>query len=241
MISAARIASSRHLVRLFSSAASPPTIAVTGSTGYIGSFVVAEALSRGYTVHCPVRNSDKDSTKAAHLQALPNADTLLKIFPGGDLEKPGSFDQAFQSVDAVIHTAAEVVLGESESIITASVNGTQNVLDSVDANPTITRFVQTSSVASVQRYDVPLDYTFTEADWNTWSTVERGDAYGVAKTSAERLVHKHFDGDEKRTCVAGKAGGGRTARRNGARHANKRRHPCSHRHPSCSHRVCCPQ
>ena len=26
----------------------------------------------------------------------------------------------------------------------------------------------------------------TEDDWNTWSTIERGDAYGYAKTKAEK-------------------------------------------------------
>ena len=46
----------------------------------------------------------------------------------------------------------------------------------------------TSSCIAVQMYDRPLDYVFTEDDWNTWSTVENGDAYGYAKTHSEKLV-----------------------------------------------------
>jgi len=177
-------------------------VAVTGSTGYIGSFVVAELLSRGYQVHAPVRGFDKNPGKAAHLEKLPFASTGLTVFSGGDLEVKGSFDSAFSGCDAVIHTAAEVTLGASESIITASVTGTTNVLESVDKEPLVTRFVQTSSIAAIQTYDRPIDHVFTEADFNDWSTVEKGDAYGVAKTRAEQLVHKHFEQDSHRHAVA---------------------------------------
>ena len=177
------------------------TVAVTGSTGYIGSFVVAELLARGYNVNAPVRGGSQNPNKTKHLLQLPNASNL-RVFDGGDLSVPGSFDSAFLSADAVIHTAAEVVLGKEQSIITASVEGTRNVLSSVDKAPTVKRFVQTSSVAAIQRYDKPLDYVFTETDFNDWSTVERGDAYGVAKTTAERLVVSHFEQTPDRFCVA---------------------------------------
>ena len=50
------------------------------------------------------------------------------------------------------------------------------------------RFVVTSSCIAVQIHDKPLEHVFTEDDWNTWSTVENGDAYGYAKTQAEKLV-----------------------------------------------------
>ena len=45
------------------------------------------------------------------------------------LHGKGSFDEAFNGADAVVHTAAAVVLGKDQSIITASVEGTRNVLD----------------------------------------------------------------------------------------------------------------
>lgn len=84
------------------------TVAVTGSTGYIGSFVVKELLDRGYTVNAPIRGSSKNPEKAQHLQSLPWASTRLKIFDGGDLDIAGSFDSSFEGATAVIHTAAEV-------------------------------------------------------------------------------------------------------------------------------------
>jgi len=151
-------------------------------------------------VHAPVRNSSKNPTKVQHLVSLPNA-SKLRIFDGGDLEVRGSFDTAFRDCDAVIHTAAEVVIGAQQSIIRASVDGTNNVLSSVDNARNCTRFVQTSSIAAIQTYDKPPGYIFSESDWNDWSTVEKGDAYGVAKTAAERMVHKHFENDKERFCV----------------------------------------
>ncbi|GMH99044.1 hypothetical protein TrST_g8316 [Triparma strigata] len=181
-------------------AANLAPVVVTGSSGYIGSFVVAELLSRGYIVHAPVRGSSTNPNKIAHLQALPNSENL-KIFDGGDLTLAGSFDSAMNGAGAVIHTAAEVVLGKSQSIITASVEGTNNVLKSVD-KAGINRFVQTSSVAAIQKYNVPPNHIFTENDWNDWSSVEKGDAYGVAKTQAEQIVHAHFADDEDRSSIA---------------------------------------
>ena len=92
-------------------AANSAPVVVTGSSGYIGSFVVAELLSRGYIVHAPVRGSSTNPNKIAHLQALPNSENL-KIFDGGDLTLAGSFDSAMKGAGAIIHTAAEVVLGK---------------------------------------------------------------------------------------------------------------------------------
>jgi nucleoside-diphosphate-sugar epimerase len=195
----------RRFLRAFSTAASTAskqsTVAVTGSSGYIGSFVVSELLDRGYKVHCPIRGSTENPGKAEHLLKHPNAANLT-IFDGGDLSKKGSFDEAFASADAVIHTAAQVDLGEDESIITDSVEGTKNVLSSVDKSPGVKRFVQTSSVAAIQKYNVPPGYVFTERDWNDWSTVANGDAYGVAKTTAEKLVHSHFASSDGRSAAA---------------------------------------
>ena len=80
-------------------------------------------------------------------------------------------------------------------------DGTRNILASVDKHPGIKAYAHTSSCAAIQRYDVPLDHVFTEQDWNDWSTLERGDGYGVAKTEAERVVKEHFRDDERHSAV----------------------------------------
>lgn len=163
---------------------------------------MAELLARGYKVHGLVRGCNDNPAKAAHLTVLPGADDALRLFDGGDLAVAHSFDEAFADADAVIHTAASVELSKSASVVTTSVEGTRNVLRSVDASAGVRRFVHTSSIASIITYDRDASHVFTEDDWNDWSTLANGDAYGVAKTEAEKLVAAHFRDDDERSYVA---------------------------------------
>ena len=112
-------------------------------------------------------------------------------FCAGDLMEPGSYDQAFEDVWGVLHTAAITPSkGEGpESIVQPAIDGTENVIDSVKANKkSIQRFVNVASAVTIISADKASDTVFTDDDWNTWSTVERGDAFGYAKTLAEKMI-----------------------------------------------------
>ncbi len=50
--------------------------------------------------------------------------------------------------------------------------------------------------------DKAADTVFKDDDWNTWSTVERGDAYGYAKTLAEKMIFEDEDLNEAVGVVA---------------------------------------
>ncbi|KAJ8611417.1 hypothetical protein CTAYLR_009003 [Chrysophaeum taylorii] len=174
----------RSSLRFFAASSGPKVVGVTGANGYLGSFITAELLGRGYEVRAPVRGSSETPAKVAHLVALDGAERL-RVFEGGDLRVSGSFDEAFDGCDAVINTAARVLLDSSKETVDVSVAGVQNVLRSLPS--TVTRFVQTSSIAAIQRYDKPRGYKFSERDWNDWSRAD-DDAYGFAKTRAELAV-----------------------------------------------------
>ena len=76
-------------------------------------FTTQELVSQGYKVRAVVRNKD-DEEKTAHLQ---DANVEVTLFPhggaqpsdaywkffNGDLSKLGSYDEAFEGADAVIH------------------------------------------------------------------------------------------------------------------------------------------
>ncbi len=134
---------------------------------------------------------------------IGKADNLS--FGAGDLYKSGSYDESFTGCWGVLHTAAVVDLGSVkdpyESVVKPAVEGTKNIIESVKANSTtIERFVNISSIAAVLSLDKERDtYLFTDEDWNTWSTVEKGDAYGYAKTEAEKAV---FADEELKKSVA---------------------------------------
>jgi len=161
--------------------------------GFIASHVVAELLKRGFTVRAVVRDPSQEE-KHAHLKALDGAAERL-TFCAGDLLKAGSYDEAFAGADAVVHCAAVVDIGTvsgkdaEEQIVKPSVTGTENVVASIAKCPSVKRLVQTSSVAAIlSAGGFPEDHVFTEKDYNDWSTVNNGDAYGFAKVSAERVA-----------------------------------------------------
>ena len=162
--------------------------AVTGASGYVGSHVTRVLLERGFTVRACVRDPD-NALKTAHLTAIAEGLPGDLSFHRGNLLEPGSYDAAFQGATCVIHTAAAVVLTAKDpqtDIVDPSMKGTQAVLDSAKAAGTVTRFVQTSSIAAVAQ-SPQKGRVYSEDDWNDTATVKT-DPYGFAKVSAERLA-----------------------------------------------------
>ena len=80
------------------------TILVTGGAGYIGSHVVKELLHQN---HKPIVF---DNLQTGHRKAIKNA-----LFIEGDLSDQEKLAEVFQanSIDAVMHFAADCLVGES--------------------------------------------------------------------------------------------------------------------------------
>lgn len=180
-------------------------IAVTGANGFIGSHCVVALLEAGYEVIAVVRDPTQASkTKFLEEEASKIGKRDNLSFGAGDLLKEGSYDDAFEGTWGVVHTAAAVVLWGVDdpymAIVEPAVAGTKNVVGSVKKHAaTIKRLVNISSVAAVDMSpDTPDGKIFTEDDWNTWSTVENGGAYGYAKTKAEKLI---ADDEELHACL----------------------------------------
>eukprot|EP01134_Creolimax_fragrantissima_P000724 CFRG0724T1 len=169
-------------------------VAVTGASGYIGSWVVQKLLDAGYHVRAVVRDIENE-VKTSHLRAMAKGNAASRLtFFSGDLFKESSYDSAFNGADAVVHTAAVVLLMGSKNpqkeIVDPSVHGAQNVLNSLKkaSSASVKRLVFTSSIAAIYNLDAEDGFAFSEADFNNFSTVENGDAYGVAKVTAEKLI-----------------------------------------------------
>jgi nucleoside-diphosphate-sugar epimerase len=169
------------------------TALVTGGSGFVGSHLVRRLLERDYRVHTTVRS-------AAHTaKVLPLRD-LQKEFPGrltlfeADLLRPGSFDEAMSGCRVVFHVASPFLMPEKikdgrRDMVEPALEGTRNVLASVERTPAVDRLVFTSTVGAVfgDYADVLAmeDRTLSEAYFNTTSTVENN-PYHYAKTLAER-------------------------------------------------------
>ena len=178
-------------------------IAVTGASGYIGSWIVKDCLEQGYTVHACVRDKNK-AEKIDHLQKLGQEEAGKLVLFEADLFKRGSYDDAFDGCCAVIHAGATVGYNKEtpQEVYDGCFTENDHVIDSVKKSKNIKRFVFTSSFAAVG-HPRPPGYIFTEADWcgdnpdgykGKWtkdSIPENRDiAYAMAKANTEKLIYK---------------------------------------------------
>jgi nucleoside-diphosphate-sugar epimerase len=182
---------------------SHPPFVVTGASGYLASWVVWELLSRGARVHGTVRDPD-DRAKVQHLwdmaAELPGSLGLFRA----DLLEAGSFDEVCLGAGAVLHTASPFIVGKVKDaqaqLIEPAVEGTRNVLRSVDAADSVKKVVLTSSVAAIygdakDLEDVPGG-VFTEECWNQTSTPTH-QPYNFSKTEAEKVAWKMAEAQDR--------------------------------------------
>ena len=178
-------------------------IAVTGASGYIGSWIVKDCLEQGYTVHACVRDKNK-AEKIDHLQKLGQEEAGKLVLFEADLFKRGSYDDAFDGCCAVIHAGATVGYNKEtpQEVYDGCFTENDHVIDSVKKSKNIKRFVFTSSFAAVGHHKPP-GYIFTEADWcgdnpdgykGKWTKdsipESRDIAYAMAKANTEKLIYK---------------------------------------------------
>ncbi|NVK03450.1 MAG: NAD-dependent epimerase/dehydratase family protein [Flavobacteriia bacterium] len=171
------------------------TIAVTGASGYIASWVVKKLLNHGHTVHATVRDlSNKEKTTHLLKQGEIHPGKL-KMFEADLLE--GGFKEAFLGCDSVIHIASPFLIGKvndpQRELVDPALEGTRRVLEAVNAIETITKVVLTSSVVAMyndakEAQKLP-EKTFTSDCWNTTASLTN-QPYNYAKTVAEKEAWK---------------------------------------------------
>ena len=169
-------------------------ILVTGGTGYLASWIVKQLLELGLDVRTTVRNLvEKD--KYAHLTALAIKSKGTLQFYEADLLKKGSFAEAMSGCELVIHTASPFkisgIKNVQKELIEPAVEGTRNVLDTVNATESVKRVVLTSSVVAIFGDAIDILKTekgiFTEQHWNFSSSASH-QPYPYSKTIAEKLA-----------------------------------------------------
>lgn len=169
-------------------------VLVTGGTGYLASWIVKQLLDQGFEVRTTVRNLAQKE-KYAHLTALAVKSKGVLQFFEADLLKKGSFTDAMAHCEMVIHTASPFkisgIKNAQKELIEPALEGTRNVLDTVNTTDSVKRVVLTSSVAAIFGDAIDIQKTengtFTEAYWNTTSSAEH-QPYPYSKTVAERLA-----------------------------------------------------
>lgn len=168
-------------------------VLVTGGNGYIASWIVKYLLADGLNVHATVRDPANQAKVGHLLKAAEGSQGKLTLFKA-DLLKDGAFDAAMQGCELVIHTASPFVIkglkDAQKELVDPAVMGTKNVLDAANRVASVKRVVLTASVVSV--YGDCQDMSdqglkaFTEAQWNTTSTVSH-QPYNYSKVAAEKV------------------------------------------------------
>ena len=164
---------------------------VTGGTGYIGAWIVKGLLENGHTVRMAVRNKAQ-TNKYDYLEKIAeNTDGNLEIFEA-DLLKPGSYDEAAQGCETIVHVAAVFkiqIKDAKKELYEPSYDGTINVLNAANNSATVKKVVLTSSVAAIYGDNIDMKEknlsTFTEEHFNTSSTLEH-QPYSYSKVEAEK-------------------------------------------------------
>lgn len=169
-------------------------VVVTGASGYIGSHVVANLLTKGRKVRATVRNAD-DPERVEHLRNMLISEGGSLEIVEMDLFDSESVDAAIAGCTDVIHTAAVVIVrskNPQEKIVDPSVIGTKNVISSIEKSKTVERFVHTSSTAAIRPEKWENGAILTTETFASDATLEEN-PYGLAKYSAEMIVRDWHD------------------------------------------------
>lgn len=163
-------------------------VLVTGGTGYLGSWIIQIFAENNWQVSTTVRKNTKPENLAVFNKIKSSTGKDIKIFHA-DLLEEGSFAEAIEQADVIIHSASPfLAFGSKEpqkELVDPAVKGTENVLRSV-AKSGKKRIVLTSSVAAMFGDGREVSgKTIDESNWNQVSSVEYR-PYEYSKTAAEK-------------------------------------------------------
>lgn len=164
------------------------TVLVTGGSGFLGGWCLAELLRRGYRVRTTVRDLAREPEVRARLGPEVEAGDRLSVHAANLLGDEG-WDEAARGCDYVLHVASPfppVQPKDPDELIVPAREGTLRVLKaSLDAG--VRRVVVTSSVAAVRGGVKSAPAPLTEADW-TDPDNPKLEPYTRSKTIAERAA-----------------------------------------------------
>ena len=154
---------------------------ITGANGFLGRYVVAEAVRRGHYVRAVIRQSVNNEKEVVPEQS--NVESVCV-----DLRCKVGLVDACEGVDAVLHLAASKA-GDMYTQYAGTVVATENLLEAM----TVARVKRIIGISSFAVYDYINRWSYATLDEN--SPLEREfpprDEYSHTKLVQERLIRKH--------------------------------------------------
>jgi dihydroflavonol-4-reductase len=167
------------------------TVLVTGGSGYIAGFVIAQLLAEGWRVRATVRSLSREAEVRGTLAKIAPAATGDALsFHAADLMSDAGWAEAVAAVDYVQHIASPIPTtkpkSDDELVVPAREGALRALRFARDAG--VKRVVMTSSTAAITYGVAPgRSGPFTEADW-TDPTHPDTSPYVRSKTIAERAA-----------------------------------------------------
>jgi dihydroflavonol-4-reductase len=164
-------------------------VLVTGGSGYIAGYCVAQLLNDGWSVRTTVRSVAKTKAVRASIDNIaPKASEIE--FVEADLNSDAGWARAATGVQYVLHVASPVPMTEpkdDDELIQPARDGTLRVLTAA-RNAGVKRVVMTSSTSAIIFGRGVREKPFTEADWTDETNRRDTSSYDRAKTIAERAA-----------------------------------------------------
>ena len=152
-------------------------ILITGATGLVGSHFAEQMRKRGYRVRALVRKPSQCTDLVSWGVDLVE----------GDMTNRDSLRRASNGVTVVVHCAAKVGdWGPTEAYRSVNVDGLRDLLEAVEAQTTLKRFVHVSSLGVYPARD---HYGTDEFEPVSTTGI---DGYTLTKVEAENIVREHI-------------------------------------------------
>jgi len=166
-------------------------VLVTGGSGYIAGWCIAELLRRGYEVRTTVRDPGRERGVAEAVSSVADPTGRLS-FAVADLTADDGWDAAAKGADYVLHVASPLGGGTPDAMIAAARDGTLRVLRAAVAAGA-RRVVMTSAANAAS----PSSYaTEGVTDETLWTDPDDPSLipYRRSKTLAERAAWDFMSG-----------------------------------------------
>ncbi len=164
-------------------------VLVTGGSGYIASFCIAQLLREGAHVSTTIRTPSREAEVRTSVGKLVKADEKLKVLVA-DLEADAGWQEACSGCSGVLHVASPFPTRppkDDDGLVRPARDGALRVLKAARETG-VQRVVMTSSTAAVTYGHGGRSQPFTEADWSDSGDRTDSSAYERSKMIAERAA-----------------------------------------------------
>jgi dihydroflavonol-4-reductase len=163
---------------------------VTGGTGYIAGFCIAQLLQDGWRVRTTVRGPAKTGQVRSSVGKISNDGVETIEFTEADLNDDENWERAVAGVDYVLHVASpfpRTIPKTEAELIRPARDGAWRVLKAArDAG--VKRVVMTSSIAAIIHGHGSYPGVFIESNWTDETNLADTGPYERSKTIAERAA-----------------------------------------------------